>query len=204
MATNVLTPNGLLWSRNKMGAATSASHNAYKIKKGYATAIGFGDLVKTGTSASQGYVVLSALNDTSGLGVFAGVAPYFDTAFQGTAHGLNGSWPTTANPSADVDCYVISSFLEVFRVQASGGPWTVSMRGQNVNWLTATNGAPNANGISTLTVDLSTVATTNTLPFRIEDVVGVTGGPQDPANTNPLIEVSFNPNWLEAMLGTGI
>ena len=205
MATNVLTPNGLVWSRNKIGAAPTVQANLYYIRKGYNSAtIGFGDLVKTGTGTNQGYVIPSAFNDTSGLGVFAGVLPYYDLTFQGTMHGLNGSWPTTANPAADVPCLVISGPFDLFRIQASGGPWTQSMRGQNCNWLTGTNSAPNAAGISTLALDLTTIGTSNTLPFRIEGVAGVTGGPQDPANTNPVIEVSFNPNWIEMLQGTGI
>jgi hypothetical protein len=205
MAVNVLAPNGLLFSRNKLGAALTAQANAYKIRKGYvASNIGFGDLVKTGSGSNQGYVVPSVFNDTSGLGVFAGVLPYFDLTFQQTSHGLNGSFQLSANPAADIDCLVISDPFAIFRVQASGGPWVVSYRGQNVNWLTGTNAAPNAAGISTLAVDLTTVGTSNTLPLRIEGIVGVTGGPQDPANTNPLIEVSVNPAWIEMLQGTGI
>ncbi len=205
MATNVLAPNGLVWSRQKIGAAPTAQVQAYKIRKGYnSSAIGIGDLVKTGSGTNQGYIIPSVFNDTAGIGVFAGVYPYFDLTFQGTQHGLNGSWPTTANPSADVDCYVIADPFAVFRIQASGGPWVVLYRGQNCNWLTGTNSAPNAAGISTLTLDLTTVGTSNTLPFRIEGVVGISGGPQDPANTNPLIEVSLNPAWIESLQGTGI
>lgn len=205
MAVNVFTPNGLLWSHNKIGAAPTVQANSYKIRKGYtASSIGLGDLVKTGTSTNQGYVIPSAFNDTSGLGVFGGVLPYFDLTQQQTAHGLNGSFQATSNPSQDIDCVVYSDPFAVFRVYASGGPYTTSMRGQNVNWLTGTNAVPSAAGISTLGIDLSTVATTNTLPFRIEGVAGVVGGPQDPNNTNPLILVSFNPNWIEMLLGTGI
>jgi hypothetical protein len=206
MAVNTLAPNGLLFSRNRMGAAPTYQAQQYYITNGYASKIGVGDLVKTGVGGNQGNVVISAFGDTSGLGVFVTVLPYYDTTFQQTAHGLNGSYPTTAAPvtGTNVPCLVISDFLAVFRVQMSGGPWTASMRGQNINWLTGTNGAPNAAGISTLAVDATTIGTSNTLPFRIENVVGVSGGPQDPANTNPVIEVGFNPNWLESMQGTGI
>lgn len=205
MATNVYTPNGLVWSRNAESAATSGAIITRKIKKGYATAIGFGDLVKTGSGGNQGYIVLSTFNDTSGLGVFQGVnAPYYDLSTQASAHGLNGSWPTTANPSGDVTCNIFAFKQDAFRVYAQGGPWVESYAGQNVNWLAGSNGAPNAAGISTLGIDLTTVGTSNTLPFRILGVVGVSGGPQDPANTNPLIEVSFNPAWLEGLQGTGV
>lgn len=203
MATNVLSPFGLSYSRNQMGGALTAQAQAFKIKKAYGTNIGFGDLVKTGTGGNQGYVVLSTFNDTSGLGVFVGVLPYYDATYQQTQHGLNGSYVSTANPNTDIDCLVINDILSAFRVQASGGPWTVSMRGQNVNWLAGSNGAPNAAGISTLAVDLTTVNTSNTLPLRILGVTGVSGGPQDPANTNPVLEVTFNPNWIEMLQGAG-
>lgn len=204
MAVNVLTPQGLLWARNKIGAAPTAQTNIYYIKAGYATNIGFGDLVKTLSSPNQGYVGLSVLGDTSGLGVFFGVAPYYDKTYQSTQHGLNGSYASAANPAADIPCYVCSDPFATFRAQVSGGPWLPSWRGQNINWLTASNGAPNGAGISTLTLDGTTVNTTNTLPFRIEGLAGVSGGPQDPANTNPWLEVSFNPAWVEMLQGTGI
>lgn len=203
MAANVLSPNGLVWANNLFGAPTVQA-NAFKIKKGYATAIGLGDIVKTGTSASQGYVVIGAFNDSTGLGVFGGCLPYYDTVTQQTMHGLNGSWPTSANASADIDCVVYSNLNDVFRIQGSGIAYTTSMRGNNINFVTGTNGAPNAAGISTLTADMASVATTNTFPLRIVGVAGVSGGPQDPANTNPVLLVTFNPGWLESMLALGI
>lgn len=204
MPVNTLAPNGLLWSRNRMGAAPTVQAQVYNITIGYATAIGFGDLVKTGTGANQGNVVLSVFNDTAGLGVFAGVLPYYDKTYQSFQHGLNGSYPLGTNPVSAIQCLVVSDFLAVFRAQVSGGPWLNSWRGQNINWLTGTNGVPNAAGISTLALDGTTVGTSNTLPFRIEGLSGVSGGPQDPGNTNPVIEVGFNPAWLESMQGTGI
>lgn len=204
MATNTLTPQGLLQSRNLIGGAPTFQLNAYKIKKSYATNIGVGDLVKTGTGSNQGYVTLSAQADTSGLGVFVTVYPYYDLTFMQTVHGLNGSYQNGANPSADIDVAVISDAFAVFRAQVSGGPWVASWRGQNINWLAATNGAPNAAGISTLALDGTSVDTANTLPFRIVGLAGVPGGPQDPANTNPWIEVTLNPAWIEMLQGTGI
>jgi hypothetical protein len=204
MATNVLSPNGLLYARNKIGAAPTVQANAYQIKSGYGTNIGFGDLVKTGAAPNQGYVVLSAFGDTAGLGVFAGVLPYYDKTYQSIQHGLNGSYANGANPAADIPCLVVSDPFATFRAQVSGGPWLPTWRGQNINWLAGSNGAPNAAGISTLALDATTLGTSNTLPFRIEGLAGVPGGPQDPANTNPWIEVSFNPAFIEMLAGTGI
>ncbi len=206
MATNVLTPQGLLQATNAIGGAPTYQLSKYKIKNGYGTKIGVGDLVRTGTSGNQGYVTLSALNDVSYMGVFVTVYPYFDTTFQQIAHGLNGSYVATAAPPSgvDIDCAVIDDPFAVFRAQVSGGPWSESWRGQNINWLTATNGAPNGAGISTLALDAASINTSNTLPLRIMGVAGVPGGPQDPANTNPWILVRFNPAIIEALQGTGI
>lgn len=205
MATNTLAPNGLVYSRNKIGAALTAQANAYTIKRAYASAIGMGDLVKTLNAPNQGYVGISVLGDTSGLGVFAGVLPYYDTTFQQTAHGLNGSYVASALPPTGVDipCLVISDPFALFRAQIVG-TWLQSWRGLNCTFTTATNGVPNAAGISVLSLDGTSVGTSNTLPFRIEGLAGVPGGPQDPANVNPWVEVSLNPNWVEMLQGTGI
>lgn len=202
MATNLLAPNGLSFNRNSISGANTYMANVFKIKAGYATAIGRGDLVKTLTGASQGYVGLSLLGDSGSLGVFQAVLPYYDLSQQATAHGLVGSWPTTANPSADVDVLIVNDPFATFIAQVSGGTYAASWRGQNINFLAGSNGAPNGAGVSTLALDYTTLGTTNTLPFRIVGPVGVTGGPNDPANTNPWVEVRLN--TAEALSSTGI
>lgn len=193
MAANVLQPQGAIWSRNKFGSAPTVQNQIFTIKKGYATAIGFGDLVSIGTGGSQGYVVLATFNTPPYLGVFMGAAPYFDSTFQQVQHGgLMGSWPTTANPAGDVPCYVCTDIQAVFRMQASGAAFSQTWVGNNINILTGTLGVPGANGLSTMVLDAASPAPTATFPFRVEGVAGISGGPQDPANTNPWLEVSFN------------
>lgn len=206
MAINVSNPQGLIYSRNLLGAAPTYQMFNGKIKNGYGSKISVGDIVQTGTGGNQGYIIIGAANPTNILGVFRGVGPYFDTNTQDTRHGLNGSYITAAAPPTgiDIDADVIVDPYAVYRVQAIGGPWTVSMRGLNVNWATGTNGVPNAAGISTLSVDLSTAATTITLPLRLLGVVGVPGGPNDPANTNPTVEVMLNFGISDFLIGTGI
>ena len=139
------------------------------------------------------------------LGIFMGVAPYYDTAFQQTAHGgPMGSWPTSANPATDVPCYVCTDPQAVFRMQVSGGPFLQTWVGQNINIVSASLGVPAATGLSTMVLDGASVATTATFPFRIEGIAGVSGGPQDPANTNPFIEVSFNFAQLSSQVALGV
>lgn len=205
MAVNVLQPFGAAWSRQWQGMAPTAQTEVRFIKKGYATAIGFGDLVTIGTGGNQGYVTLAAFNTPPYLGVFMGVLPYFDLTFQQNAHGgLMGSWPTTANPSADVPCAICTDPAAAFRMQVSGGPFVQAWVGNNINILTGTLGVPGANGLSTMVLDGASPATTSTFPFTVLGVAGTSGGPQDPANTNPIVEVRFNFGALSAQVALGI
>jgi hypothetical protein len=204
--SNLYAPSGLIFTRNFISGANTYQANQFKIKQGYASAIGMGDLVKTGTGANLGYIVPALLNDTGVLGVFAGVVSYYDSTAQQTMHGLNGAWPgSSANASADVACLVISDPFATFsaQVNAPSNAYVESWRGQNINFLTGTNGVPNTAGISTLALDYTTMNTTNTLPFRIIGPLQVApGGQRDPANNYPWVEVRINNS--EVLAGTGI
>jgi len=204
MAANLLAPNGLSFARNRLSSAGDYAANKFSIKRGYASNIGRGDLVKTGTSSSQGYVVLADTVDTSMLGVFVAVLPYYDQSLQGLGHGLNGAYQSTANPptGVDVECLVVDDPFATFIAQVNGGVWANSWRGQNINFASGSNGAPNASGQSTLVLDYASLNTTSNLPFRIVGPAGVVGGPQDPNNTYPWIEVRLN--TAELLNPTGI
>lgn len=206
MATNTLAPTGLVFSRNIITNAPTFQSNVYNMLTTYATKIGYGDVVATGTGSNQGYVILAPDNATSILGVFAGVAPYYDSNLQTTV--FTQWWTGTQNPTSSPQCYVIDDPNAVFRAQVSGGPYAQSWRGRNINWVSGNstngNGVPNISGISTLALDGATINTTSTLPFRVIGTVGVTGGPQDPANTNPWLEVTMNFGSSERNQSTGI
>jgi hypothetical protein len=206
MALNAISPLGLIRSNQMVGAPTYGL-SAYKIKNGYTANIGIGDLVRTGgAGVNQGEVIIAALNDTSFLGVFAGVYPYYDVNFQQTMHGQNGAYKIGAAPPTGVDipCAVIDDPFTTYRAQVQGGPWSETWRGQNINWLTGTNGAPNAAGLSTMLLDGASINTTAALPLRIVGLAGVAGGPQDPTNTNPWILVRINASLVENLQGLGI
>jgi hypothetical protein len=192
MATNPFVPNGLSVARSRAGGAATYQNNQCLIKAAYGSNIGRGDLIYKGTGALTGYAVLSALADTGAWGVFGAVYPYYDNTAQQTMHGLNGSYTSNANPSTDIQAWLIDDPFVTFVAQVQGGPWLVTWAGQNINFLAGTNGVPNITGQSTLALDATTIATTNTLPFQIIGTVGVTGGNQDPANINPWIEVRLN------------
>lgn len=210
MATNTYAPNGLSvgGARSRISSAGNYAHQFGMIKAGYTNAIGRGDLVNFGTGANQGFIVISGHADTNGMGVFATVYPYYDTTAQQTMHGLNGSYPTTANPSttgpsspystvAGITCAVIADPLMTFVAQSnSSGGWQQVWQGQNINFVTGTNGVPNITGQSTLALDYASIAIDDALPFRIVGPAGVPGGVDDPNNSNCWLEVALNTSWL--------
>lgn len=108
MPSNVLAPRGLQYSRNNFAAAPNYQGNLYYIKPAYASSISIGDMVKTGTGGDLGYVVIAAASDTSMLGAFAGVLPFYNPTIQQTFHGINGSWPASTAANGPVPCLVTS------------------------------------------------------------------------------------------------
>jgi hypothetical protein len=206
MATNLLQPNGLQLLRNLISGAPTYQGNQYTIKAGYGSNIGKGDPVKTGTGTNQGYIVLASPTDTEILGIFQGVLPYYDQTLQATSHGLNGAYQSSANPISDIPCMVYSDAFTTFAAQVNGGPFVQSWRGQNISFIAAAGGVgpglPNLAGISTTALDGGSVGTGPALPFRIVGTIGVVGGPQDPTNTNPWLEVRLN--TAEMLAPTGI
>lgn len=192
MGVNTLAGYGLVFSHNRRVGSNTYQANPYTIKKGYASNIGFNDVVQSGAGGNQGYVTLAPDNAAAVLGVFVNVVPYFDATLQYMGYGLNGSYSVNSNPTTDVGCLLIDDPDAVFRVQMSGGPFTQAMRGQNIGWKAGSNGAPNASGISTLVLDATTISESATLPFRIVGVTGIPGTVQDPGNTNPTILVCMN------------
>lgn len=202
MPTNTLSPSGLSVARPNFGGAPTYQANKLLIKSGYASNIGVGDVVVTGTVSNQGYVTIAPDTATRVLGVFCGVLPYFDTTLQGIGHGRNGAYLTTMASSADLECLVYVDPSVTFLAQVVGGPFAASWIGRNIGWTAATNGVPNFSGRSILSLSAASIADTPDLPFRIVGVSGVAGGPQDPLNTNPWIEVRMNTS--EALDPTGI
>jgi hypothetical protein len=192
MATNPYAPNGLSVARSRAGGAATYQNNNGLIKVGYTSSIGRGDLINKGTGAYSGYGVISLLADIGSWGVFGGVYPYYDSILQATSHGLIGSYQAGASPTADIPFWLIDDPFVTFTAQVLGGPWLPSWSGQNINFLAGTNGAPNSVGQSTLALDGGSVATTSSLPFQIIGTFGTSGGPQDPANVNPWLEVRLN------------
>ena len=202
MPANVLAPRGLQYSRNNFAAAPNYQGNEYYIKPAYASSISIGDMVKTGTGGDLGYVAVAAASDTSMLGVFGGVLPFYSPTVQQTYHGLNGSWPAGTAANGPVKCLVTSDPGAEFIAQVNGGVYDQSWRGKNIGFVNASNGAPNFAGQSTLVLDYASLDTTNTLPFRVLGVAGLPGSAMDPTGTYPWIIVKMN--TAEVLNPTGI
>src|SRR4051812_4206493 len=117
MPTNTAAPNGLVPTQQGSLNSPTYGANVYKIKRAYGSDIAIGDLVKTLTGASQGYIGLAAQGDVAQLGVFVGLAGssiaagipgaqgggYYDINVQQYLYGLNGAYKSTMLPPAGVD-----------------------------------------------------------------------------------------------------
>lgn len=208
MATLTLAPFGLRPVRlGPSAAAPNYVANLYYIKKGYTTAIGFGDLVETRSGSTvYGYVGIYTAGDTHSLGVFGGCMPYFDTVLQ---QSINKQWwAGTENPSGDVACWVYDDPAMVFVAQLGGtnasNPGNILDRGGNIDL--AQNGAPNTStGVSTAYLDATTYNnTTATLPLRIVGISQMFQPGYNPVSTFNLPTAAGQPtnNYLEVVLNT--
>lgn len=203
MPTNTLAPTGLKPVRNLLTNSPTFQASFRNILGTYATTIGFGDVVAIGPSGTtEGYVILAPDGAASVLGVFGGCLPFYSSTISRTVN-QNG-WVSTTGAPTSVQCLVYDDPFLVFQAQMDGGPFTQSMVGQNIDWTAATNGAPGSGPayISTLSLDADSIGPENTKPFKILGVAPtITGGPQDPANTNPIIEVRLNTAQLLSSSG---
>lgn len=205
MATNTLSPNGLSPVRNSISGSNTYQTTQRLILGSYATQINFGDVVSIGPAgATQGYVILAPDNAASILGVFGGLLPYYNSSIGQTIN-KNG-WVTDGSAPTTVGCLIYDDPFTVFQAQLNGGPWTQNMAGKNINWTVGTNGATvgpvGPSYISVLSLDAASIDVSNTLPFKIIGLAAtLPGGPEDPTNTNPIIEVRLNTSQMLASGG---
>lgn len=198
MTTLTLAPQGLLSNRNLVSAAFNFSQSSpYYIKQGATAAIGFGDLVRKGTSTSEGYIVPYAAADTHALGVFGGCY-YYNTTIQQWI--FSNQFPSGGvSTPGDIQCYVFDDPNNIYTIQYSGTP-TPAFVGQNVE-LTG-NGSPNTiTGISTAAAN--GIATTATLPLRVIGLSTRFMPGFDPLSSSQIVGGTFPTNgWLDVKLNT--
>ena len=184
--SNTSAPNGFQYFGRQEGGSPTVGYTIRKVKADNATAIGFGDPV---TQINTGYVTLSAADTLSIFGIFAGCS-YLNSSVGSTRWSPN--WPGGTQGS-DATCYIISDPQALFAVQSNNTAITFGDIGLNINPAIGTPATTAAGGYSTSTVAQSTLATTNTLAFRVVGLlsqyipVGSVNGTDDTTAYNRVI-----------------
>jgi hypothetical protein len=152
-----------------------------------ATAIYFGDPVKPD---ANGYVVVGAPSAVQVAGIFVG-CKYLSTSQKRVI--WSNYWPGTdvASTAGPVEGYIINDPNAKFIAQTDATGATQAAVNINVDFA---YGTPNAaNGLSGAYIDISTLAVTATLPFRVVSLVtSPPGAPGTEAGAYNHVIVAFN------------
>ena len=179
------------------------NHNTpYRIASGYATAIYYGDAVRWNVSGPTGYIEQWANGDGGTatkilVGIFVGCS-YYSASQQKTIE--NRYWPGS-DAVGDVNAYVIDDPNQLFRVQAGiGSAITQTSFGSTAD-IVATPLGNTTTGISGMS--LSTPTTTNTLPFKVVNVITTPPGANGTDLTTPYnyVIVTMNNSQYKTLLG---
>jgi len=171
------------------GSAPTFEQSVRKIKSDNTTAIFFGDAV---IPLTTGYIGQATASTVRMEGIFAG-CKYLSVSQKRTV--WSNYWPGS-DANGDVEAYIIDDPNAQFVVQSSdvGGtsPITFANIGEYINIAVGTGNT--ATGISGMTIDQDTLATTATLPFRIVGLVENPPGANgtDIASEYNLVIVAFN------------
>jgi hypothetical protein len=200
LAANTLAPSGFHEVRLWTGSAPNYAINGRQLAYNYNSNIAYGDPVYLYT---DGTVRLYAAGGTTIDGIAFGFE-YFDpnNILSGAFH---PAWlqPTLASTSTVV-CKVQTDPNMIFACQARGTALTESAVGQNIDIYTGTSGQPvSGSGISACALDAANVHTTNTLPFRIVGIFGVTPGfsANQPCISSSYVGTNDN-QWLAVTMNT--
>ena len=181
---NLDSPFGLRPVRMVNGSPFSNQQNRYRIAANYGTSIYQGDLVKVVTAG--GIERVAAGDGGLILGVFNGCT-YTDPS-SGKQKWSN-YYPASTNAS-DIIAFVIDAPDTVFEVQADDTFPVADLFG-NFDIVDGSPAGDTTSGISNLELDVTTGATTATLPLKALDIS------QDPlnddvatANTNVLVVIN--------------
>jgi hypothetical protein len=201
---NTFAPFGFRKIGLANGAAPTFGLTKRRIASSNSTAIYFGDPVMPVVSSATGYITQGAAGTTMLAGVFAG-CKYLSVAQKRTV--WSNYWPGS-DANGDVEAYIVDDPQAKFVVQAGplgntsaniGGTVTAfgtHKTGQYLNFAIGTGNT--STGISGAYADVSTLATTATLPFLVEDYVTDPPGSNgaDPTSANMWLIVGFNNEWL--------
>lgn len=179
------------------------NHNTpYRIASGYATAIFYGDAVRMNVSGPTGYVEQWANGDGGTatqilVGIFIGCSYYSTSAKQ---HRWSNYWPGS-DATGDVNAFIVDDPNAQFKVQAGiGSAITQTSVGRTAD-IVATPLGNTTTGISGMS--LSTPTTTNTLPFKVVNVITTPPGANGTDLTTPYnyVIVAMNNSQYKTLLG---
>lgn len=196
---NTNAPNGFQVFRRFDGGSPTEGYETRKILSTYSTAIGFGDPV---VSVGTGYINRAAAGTTQIAGIFFG-CKYLNSSVGRVVWANN--WPGTTQGS-DAQAYIVTDPQMLFVAQSNNTAITFADIGANINFAIGT--PDSVTGISTSSLDQSTIATTDTLPFRIvgllsqfETTSGAINGTDDASAYNRVIVA---PNYWDRRSLLGI
>lgn len=176
------------------GAAPDYQQNVRLISSANTTAIFTGDpVVKVGSSA---YIAAGANNTTTLEGIFVG-CEY--TPSTGTAGRVWSPYWPGSGAAGDVTAYVISAPSALFLVASLNTAIVTANIGENVGFSTGSGNT--TTGISAFTLDQSTLATTNTLPFQVFSLYQGIGNGSDPSTAYNWTVVTFNNQRFKQLTG---
>ena len=194
--SNPNSPFGFLPIGNGGTVPYTSNQRKYKIAAGNNTPICRGDVVQ---QLSTGYVAIGAASVAGSLtaGIFWGCS-YLSTASGESKHA--SYWPN-GDHAYDGSAFVIpisGAPPQLFLVQATSTNFTFADVGANCDISVGTQSINGGFGLSGMTLDRSTIGTTNTLPFRIVNMYSAiapsgTAGTDDTSNYNIVI-VQSNPD----------
>lgn len=173
--------------RQYSGTGSAPTYEQVPVRIAYnASAIYYGDPVQPD---SNGFVVVGSPGTTQIAGIFQG-CKYLSVSQKRTV--WSNYWPGSDVASSNVvEGYIVNDPNAKFVAQTGATGVTAADINANVNFAIGTGNA--TSGISGAFVDMSTVQTTNTLPFRIVGLdVDPPGSPGTDAGAYNLVIVAFN------------
>jgi len=177
------------------GSAPTYEQVSVLIAAADTTDIFFGDPV---VPLNTGYVTQATSNSVQIAGIFVG-CKYLSVSQKRTV--WSNYWPGSDN-SGDVTAYIVNDPNAKFVAQTDATGATQADVNANVGF--AIGSGNTANGISGAYVDMSTVNTTATLPFRIVSLVTQPpGAPGTEAGAYNTVVVAFNNVSTKQLLSVG-
>lgn len=204
---NSATPYGMVPVNETGGLPYAGSTRMLPIASNYATSIFFGDIVKC---VNTGFIEKDTGTSTlTPIGVFMGCS-YVDTTYGLTFRQYYAANTVPAN-SQNIIAYVCDDPDAIFRIQGSAA-MTQTMLFNNAGVVQGSGSTISGN--SGVTLDVSTVNTTDTLPLRIVgwagnnlEMVSAGGSPQNclaPTDDYPDVLVRWNFGMHRYLVATGV